>query len=63
MKINYSIPEDVLEKVDIRAKELGISRSAFITMTLSQALMQNDFINQLPKMLAMVDKTMENDRQ
>jgi len=61
MKINYSIPDEVLEKVDIRAKQLGISRSAFITMTMSQALMQTDFMSQLPKMLELADKAKENE--
>lgn len=51
MKINVNIPEKVLEQTDIRAEKLGISRSSFITMTLSEKLMQTDMIESFPEMI------------
>lgn len=58
MKANVNIPEDVLEKTDKRAKLLGISRSAFITMTLSEKLMQNEVVESIPQMLKIMTQQM-----
>lgn len=51
MKVNVNIPESVLEQTDKRAEKLGISRSSFITMTLSEKLMQTDMLESLPEMI------------
>lgn len=59
MKANINIPEDVLARTDIKAKQLGISRSAFITMTLSEKLMQADVIENFPEMVASIKKLAE----
>lgn len=56
MKITVNIPEEVLEKADNRCKQLGISRSAFITMTVSEKLMQTDVMDNVPKMLELMSK-------
>ena len=63
MKANVNIPEEVLEKTDKRAKALGISRSAFITMTLSEKLMQTDLMDSIPKMLETMKSLSENEKQ
>lgn len=60
MKANVNIPEDVLEKTDKRAKLLGISRSAFITMTLSEKLMQNEVVESIPQMLKIMTQQMSS---
>ena len=51
MKVNVNIPENVLQQTDKRAEKLGISRSSFITMTLSEKLMQTDMIESFPEMI------------
>ena len=63
MKANVNIPEDVLQKTDKKAKALGISRSAFITMTLSEKLMQTDLMDSLPQMLETLKSFKENEKQ
>ena len=63
MKANINLPEDVLEKTDKRAKALGLSRSAFITMTLSEKLMQTDVIESIPEMLKSIQKLADNDKK
>ena len=62
MKANINIPEDVLQKTDKKAKALGISRSAFITMTLSEKLMQTDLMDSLPQMLETLKNFKENEK-
>lgn len=61
MKVNVNIPDDVLSKTDLRVKQLGISRSAFITMTLSEKLMQSNLLEVLPEMLETMKKLSDND--
>lgn len=56
VKVNINLPEDLLEKTDKRAKQLGITRTAFITMTISEKLMQTDVMESLPEMLASMRK-------
>ena len=52
MKVNVNIPEKVLEQTDKRAEMLGISRSAYITMTLSEKNNQTQMIETFPEMLS-----------
>ena len=63
MKANINVPEEVLAKTDKKAKSLGISRSAFITMTLSEKLMQTDLMDSLPQMLETLKNFKENEKQ
>lgn len=56
MRINITIPESVVEDADIRAKSLGISRSAYICMAISFKGQYDDMMKSMPKML----ETMEN---
>ena len=63
IKINMNLPEDILEKTDKKAKQLGISRTAFITMTLSEKLMQTDLMDSLPQMLETLKNFKENEKQ
>lgn len=52
IKITMNLPEEVLEKADKRAKQLGISRTAFITTAVSEKLQQADVLEFLPELLA-----------
>ena len=63
VKININIPEEILEKTDKRAKQLGISRTAFITMTISEKLMQNDLMDNLPTMMETIKKMSDGNKQ
>ena len=46
MRVTISLKESLLQEIDTKALSLGISRSAFIVMTLTTALNQkrNDYI-------------------
>jgi metal-responsive CopG/Arc/MetJ family transcriptional regulator len=61
LKANLNIPEDVLKKIDRKAELLGISRSAFVTMTMSEKLMQTDTMENFPKLLDALVKMVESD--
>lgn len=47
-RISMNMPEDLLKQVDERAKDLYISRSAFITMAVSQKIQSDEMAKVLP---------------
>ena len=63
MKVSISVPDEVVQKADYRAKQLGISRSAFITMTLSEALMQKEFMQNMPELLRLAELQMSAEKK
>lgn len=59
MRVNLNIPDDLLSQIDLKAKSLYVSRTAWIVMTLSQKLQQDELILNLPDMLRTMESTME----
>ena len=49
--ISISMPVDILAKLDLYAKRIGINRSAAITTLVGQALDQNSAIEILAKLM------------
>lgn len=56
MKIGVNINEEVLKKIDKKAEEMGISRSAFLTMCAANYLKQDEILEQMPEMLGALKK-------
>ena len=50
--VGIALSEELLEQIDERAKALCISRSAYISMALSQKMQADDLANNLPSLLA-----------
>ena len=46
-RVNIKFDEDLLKKIDDQAKELGVNRSATISMLCSEHLDQKDALNTL----------------
>ena len=56
-RVQISIPDDLLEKADIFAKDNFISRSGLISVSLNQYLMQKDVtksINELSSIMRLI---------
>ena len=51
MRVNYICPDDLLAKVDERAKQLSMTRTAYINMAVSRQLEYEDMIKNLPAMI------------
>lgn len=51
IRVNLYFPVALLEKVDKRAKELNMTRSAFMTMSVSRQLENDELIKNIPQML------------
>lgn len=54
MRYNVNLSEDLIEKVDKKAASLYMSRSAFISMCLSERLQRDELLEQMPEMLAVI---------
>ena len=47
-RVNISLPEDLLAKMDEAAEALCLSRSAYISVAVSMKLQQDEMMKQLP---------------
>ena len=56
MKVGISLKESVVEKIDKKAEEMGVSRSAYISMAIAEKMKQDDVVESLPEMLASMRK-------
>lgn len=63
MRINVAISDKLLEKVDERAEALCISRSAYISMALSQKLQSDAMMEDLPNMLSVFKDAIQLERE
>lgn len=56
MRININMPDDLVKKVDERAKQMFVSRSAYISMAMSQKVQSDDLLDVLPEMRAKLNQ-------
>lgn len=50
------MPDDLVKKVDERAKQMFVSRSAYISMAMSQKVQSDDLLDVLPEMRAKLNQ-------
>lgn len=60
MRININMPDDLVKKVDERAKQMFVSRSAYISMAMSQKVQSDDLMDVLPEMRAKLNQLAES---
>lgn len=61
MKVSLNISDDLVKMVDARAEALHITRTAWISMTISQKLQQDDVLDTLPELLRSMQEMRERD--
>lgn len=59
MRVSLYLSDDLVKQVDFAADSLHITRSAFISMAISQKLQSDAFITQLPDFIALVKSQSE----
>lgn len=62
-KINISLPDDVYERATEKAKELGLSRSSFISFCISDKMNQDEAVRSLPKLLQLAEQQINENRE
>lgn len=63
MRVQVNLPEPVVEQADIKAKQLGLSRSAFISMAICERVRQDTVMDLMPQMLAGLKTMTENEEK
>lgn len=56
MRVNLNINEDLVAEIDKLAKAFNLSRSAYVSMSLSKHLKQEKLIEALPELLSAIKK-------
>lgn len=59
MRVNINIDEDLLKKIDKKAKSLSMSRSAYISLSCSQYLKSDDLLQAIPDLMAIIGQNRE----
>lgn len=54
--VSLSLPNDLLERADIKAKELSVSRTTLIKIALNEYLKQQDALTHLPEYIEEMKK-------
>jgi len=54
MRINLNIPDELVKTIDKKAKSLNLNRTAYVVMTLSKYLQQEDLMDVFPEFVKMV---------
>lgn len=55
MRINISIKDSLIPKIDEKAKELNISRSAYIAVCVTRQMQLDEMATQLPNMIDLMN--------
>lgn len=56
LRVNVSLEESILNKIDEEAKRIGLSRSAFIAVAVNQYFLQMENVNAVSALKEMIDK-------
>lgn len=55
-RVNFTIPEDLLEQMDKEASALHLNRSAYITVAISQKIQADEAMRNLPALIAKLNE-------
>lgn len=53
MRVNLIMPDDLVSQIDSQAKSLGVSRSAYMVMSLSQKIQSEQALKSMPELQSM----------
>lgn len=59
IRVSLQLNNDLTERVDVEAKKLGVSRTAYINMALNSYLAQQETMRNLPEMLGEMSGIMD----
>ena len=63
MRINYVCPDELLKKIDARAKELSMTRSSYMNMAIARQLEQEEFMKNIPSILNTFNSAIEESKR
>ncbi len=60
MRLNISMDENLVRKVDEAANKMHVSRSAYIAFAVSQKMQADEVLNNMPEVLNLLRQIREN---
>lgn len=63
MRVNYVCPDELLQKVDAKCKELSITRTAYINMAVTQKLQQDEMLKNMPALIETFNRAIEESKR
>ena len=60
MRLNISMDENLVKKVDEAANKMHVSRSAYIAFAVSQKMQADEVLNNMPEVLNLLRQIREN---
>ena len=63
MRLNYNCPDELVAKIDARAKELAMNRSAYMNMALARQLESEELMKNLPRLISTFDNAIEESKR
>lgn len=55
MRVNLVMPDDLVKQIDIYAKRLGVSRSAYMVMSMAQKIQSEEVLKSMPEFQGMLN--------
>jgi metal-responsive CopG/Arc/MetJ family transcriptional regulator len=59
MRLNISMDEELVKKVDEAAAKMHVSRSAYIAFAVSQKIQADEMLNNMPEVLSLLREIKE----
>lgn len=63
MRLNYNCPDELVAKIDARAKELAMNRSSYMNMALARQLESEELMKNLPRLISTFDNAIEESKR
>lgn len=63
MRLNYNCPDELVARIDARAKELSMNRSAYMNMALARQLESEELMKNLPRLISTFDNAIEESKR
>ena len=62
MRLNITMKENLVKEIDKVAKEMGVSRSAFLALAAAKMIKEDKMVEIMPELIDAVKKIVEHDR-
>lgn len=61
-RLNMNVPDELLKKVDSRAKAMNVNRSAYINMALTRQVETEEMTSNFPMLLDIMNKAVDESK-
>ena len=62
MRLNVTMKENLVKQIDKAAKEMGVSRSAFLALAAAKMIKEDKMVENIPELIDAVRMIVEHDK-